>query len=273
MTVHSKKRNLHVCGFQPVWTGFENAECEIMQKENSGDKKKNMLPDLACHAALCTVLNNKQLLSVLTDCVWVMALLNPTLNHRIVSGKGEKTEWESVCERESRGKDWGTLTEGALALLRDCINRWAEKRKNKVHVYVKSVHDSDLAVSWQSGYLILPAFKDVVPANLTSLILCHHTQGAIGNLYKAGHSHTRTQPYVYTLMQKHQYAHTDTHSYTNIILLSCCAEMVLKCPSGSVTVCQSVKLIPPRLTCKWVSVNLQGHDRLIGSVSHSVRQM
>lgn len=50
--------------FEPA---LQNAECETMQKIIG--MKKKWFQILACHEALCTVLNNKQLLSVLTGCV------------------------------------------------------------------------------------------------------------------------------------------------------------------------------------------------------------
>lgn len=72
--------------------------------------EKTRFPILARHTGLCTVLNNKQLLSVLTGCVWVMALLNPTLNHRIEREKKESARSPVIV---------GPSKEGALLLLRD----------------------------------------------------------------------------------------------------------------------------------------------------------
>lgn len=63
----------------------------------SGDKKK-CFQILACRSVLCTVLNNKQLLSALTGCVWVMALLNPTLNHMMEGGNVREGCGESETE-------------------------------------------------------------------------------------------------------------------------------------------------------------------------------
>lgn len=78
MTVHRKMNNKKKILTFAASSQFELAlkllnleSCKKKKKKakNQGIKKKKMFPDLACHAALCTVLNNKQLLSVLTGCV------------------------------------------------------------------------------------------------------------------------------------------------------------------------------------------------------------
>lgn len=165
--------------------------------------KKKWFQILACHEALCTVLNNKELLSVLTGCVWVVALLNPTRNHSTGLCEGERGGREQERHREERDLKRGST--GFIKRLGKCNGR-AEKHLGCVictHlwvcVYLYSVYDSCLAASCQSlcliVYLILPVFEEVGWARLTAwFCTCHYAQGAMGNPYKADQLHSQTHP-------------------------------------------------------------------------------
>ncbi len=190
--------------------------------KNRGDKE--MFPDfgLPC-SALYSV---KQQTTVI--CTDRLCLSNGTAESHI-----EPPDRERVEKRWGGGglRDLKRGSSGFSERLHKYIGRGEKHLWRCGHVHIHgsmSMRRVYMIPAWQPlcliGYLILPVFEDVGRANLTAwFFTCHHTQGAMGNLYKADHPHSQTHPYIHT----HAKASIRTHSYTNIILLSCCAEMVL----------------------------------------------
>lgn len=150
-----------------------------------------------------------------------------------------------------------------------CLDSWDR-------VYIWNVYDSFLTTSCQRVSLIvysgLPAFEGGGWANLTARCFsCHHSQGAMGNLCKADHTHSQTLPHMHTgAKQKRRRVHT--HSQTKYISPTVHRQF----SDAPATQWQSANQSNPSLLIspvKWVSARLQGRDRLTGSISHSVRQM
>ena len=117
MTVHRKrnnnKKNPHICSLKPVWTSFEIAECEIMQKKKK--KKKNVSRfGLPC-SSLYSV---KQQTTVI--CTDRLCLSNGTAESH-TEPQDRKREGKKTERGRERRQSEGTLTEGALVWARDCI--------------------------------------------------------------------------------------------------------------------------------------------------------
>ena len=104
------KKNPHICSLKPVWTSFEIAECEIMQK-----KKKNVSRfGLPC-SSLYSV---KQQTTVI--CTDRLCLSNGTAESH-TEPQDRKREGKKTERGRERRQSEGTLTEGALVWARDCI--------------------------------------------------------------------------------------------------------------------------------------------------------
>lgn len=106
-------------------------------------------------------------------------------------------------ERASAGGKWRLrdLNRGSIGFS-ESVYKDTGTGEKKRFLFIRSVC---MTPTWQSpgtvsarGYLILPVFEDMGLANLTNMIVCHHTLGAISNLYKAGHPHSQTHLYICT---------------------------------------------------------------------------
>lgn len=178
------KKNPHICSFKPVWTGFEIAEFGIMQKKKKkgkkpGDKKKKNVSrfGLPC-SSLYSV---KQQTTVI--CTDRLCLSNGTAeshtepqDRKRVRGK----DWE----REREEADWGTLTEGALVWVRDCI-KTGEKTGGGVEMC--TFMGPRLCVRFCSGSLRAESLPDRL-FNSASLWRCGAGQPDSLILYLSPHS-------------------------------------------------------------------------------------